>query len=306
MASPQLENGHLRIAYEVWEHLMSSGLLGAEILIVMAVIRQTWGWKKKEAEISLAEFCAMTLQPERTVVRALNSLKAKKLLIHTPGGGRGKWSKWSFNKDWESWEKTLPLMTEKNALENPSAKNSAIQNRVLNGGQTPPSVVINSAMDGGVSDCNLLQELEWWSPKEIYKEKKAIQASSKPAQRDEAYDYFAKLFEEKTCTPYLKSKGDFPQLAALRKSFKIGPHDMPPDWEMACRNYLDSAMGSYSIAWMVTGNRYAVLRKFKLNKFGKPDADHNGNGTGRRDREDNNLQVIRQVQQAQMEAKHGS
>jgi phage replication O-like protein O len=266
MANPQLENGHLKIANEVWEHLMSAGLTGSELSLVMAVIRKTWGWKRMQQPISLSEFCALTNQPERTTAHSLESLISKKLLLQVKGGGRGNPSKWSFNKDWESWE-TLPTIAEK--------INSAKINTVLNGNNSLPTIAEIPAKNGRVYSCNVLETKEQLSPKESIKESKAIQESSTPV-RDEAYDHFAELFERKTGSPYLKCKGDFPQLAALRKSFHIQPRETPPDWDKTCANYFDSPMGSYSLAWMVTGNRYAVLRKSKLNQYGKPDGGQNG------------------------------
>jgi phage replication O-like protein O len=307
MANPQLGNGYLRIAHEVWEHLMHGGFSGSELALVMAVIRQTWGWKKKSAEISLAEFQELTGQPERTAARVLSMLLSKNVLLYTKGGGRGVKSEWRFNKDWEKWN-SLSSARENEKPQTLSVsrenKNSAKINSVLNGSQTLPSVTEFTAKNGRVSGCNLFPGLEHASPIYIFKERKDIQGSSTPARRDEAYDFFAAAFEQKTGTPYLKCKGDFPQLAALRRSFKISPQDTPPDWQTACLNYLESPMGSYSIAWMVTGNRYAVLRKSKVDRYGKPADGQNGNGSKPRETlEDRNMRVIRQVQ---MEADHGS
>jgi hypothetical protein len=79
------------------------------------------------------------------------------------------------------------------------------------------------------------------------------------------------LFFGKTGSPYMSSKGDFVQLATLRKSFKIQGKETPPEWHDACRNYLNSPKESYSIAYMVTGNRYAVFRKSKINQYNKPE-----------------------------------
>jgi hypothetical protein len=88
--------------------------------------------------------------------------------------------------------------------------------------------------------------------------------------QDSAYDLFVSLFSEKNGSPYVPCTGDFPQLMALRKSFSIGSRDTPPGWESACRNYMNSPMSSFSIAFMVTANRYAILRNSRLDRFGKP------------------------------------
>jgi phage replication O-like protein O len=265
LANPQVENGHLKIANEVWEHLIVSGMSGSEFPIVMAVIRQSWGWKKKQTEISLLQFKGFTRLPERTIAHCLKSLVHRKILIHVPGGGRGNSSKWTFNKDWEKWETVQPIAEIKHAT-----INSAKINSVSYCSQTVQPIAENNAVNCTVSIQKLMKIKENRPPKAIIKAIKAIQESSTPAPRDEAYDLFVLIFEQKTGSPYLKCKGDFPQLAALRKAFGIGGKETPPDWQTACRNYLDSPLGSYSISYLVTGNRYAVLRRNKIDRYGKP------------------------------------
>lgn len=169
MANPQLENGHLKIANEIWDHLMSIGLSGTEHDLVMMVIRRTWGWNKKTSEISLAEFLQATHKPERTGASALKTLVAKNVLICTKGGGRGVRSSWQLNKDWESW-KTLPSIAEKKH----ATINSAKINTVLNGSQTLPSIAEFTAENGRVSSCKLLPGLEQLAPKDILKDNKDI------------------------------------------------------------------------------------------------------------------------------------
>lgn len=261
MANPQVENGHLKIANEVWEHLMCSALTGSEYQVVMTVIRKTWGWNQKIAEISLDEFCKSTFQSERSIARALQSLTEKNILTRVKGGGRSRPSKWGFNKNWETW-KTLPKMSEK--------INSDKINTVYNGSKTLTPVTEIITKNVRVSGCKSKKPKKQLSPKDTFKDNIAIQGFSTPAVRDEAYDFFAEKFKEKMGFTYINCKGDFVQLAALRKSLNVESKSKPPGWETACANYLDSPMGSYSIAFMVTGNRYPILVKSQLNQYGKP------------------------------------
>lgn len=66
--------------------------------------------------------------------------------------------------------------------------------------------------------------------------------------------------------------GDFVNLAKLRKALKIGSRDIPPDWNKACRNYLRSPLGKYTLCDLVS--RYAVLKNSALDRFGKPEDAH--------------------------------
>lgn len=283
MASPQVENGYLKIANEVWERLASSGITGSEFPVVMTIIRQSWGWKKKEADISLAQFKEFTSLPERTIAHALKSLMSRNMIHQKHGGGRGKHSKYAFNKDWETWKREgsksniLSKETLQPIAEN---KNSAIENSVSDCRVVLQPIAEFNADFCRVSSQKSLIPEENEAPKAIIKERKASKEPSAPPPRDKAFDFFAEIFEKKTGTPYLKCKGDFVQLSALRKAFGIGARDTPQDWEVACRNYLDSPMGSYSIAHMVTGNRYAVLRKSRIDRFGKPEQHETGGQLG--------------------------
>jgi len=51
-ASPQLENGHTRIANELMEAIIKYPFCATEYKIIWFVIRNTYGWNKKEALIS--------------------------------------------------------------------------------------------------------------------------------------------------------------------------------------------------------------------------------------------------------------
>src|SRR5688572_30304718 len=115
MASPQLEQGHVRIANEVLEHLVQAGLSGTEWALVMVVIRETWGWRRKVAPISQSTF-ARALGREVLAYchrLTLRRLCEKQILISTPGTGKNS-VKWQVNKDWEKWIDPAPTGAGKN------------------------------------------------------------------------------------------------------------------------------------------------------------------------------------------------
>ena len=264
MSSPQVENGHLKIANEVWDKLTMTFLTGSEFQIVLAVIRRTWGWKKKQDEISLSQFREMTGQPERTAANSLSSLLKKNLLKQVRGGGKGKPSTWSFNKDWETW-----ILCQNQQ----SIANSAILNTVSNGSQTLQSLAENTARNGRVSDRNLLPGMEQLSPKAIFKERKENIGAKAPSEgpkapvkkRDEAYEIFCSEFAEHRGIPYRGSKGDFVQLAALKKAFGTM---VPPEWSEAIHNYFSSPQGKYTLADVCC--RFDVFKRGSLDRYGKP------------------------------------
>lgn len=100
MASPQKENGYVAIANEIAEALMRSGLNGTEWEIIMAVLRKTYGFNKKEDWISYTQFEKLTGKTRKTVWRSIESLVAKRILRTKKKPGM---TLYGFNKDYSSW-----------------------------------------------------------------------------------------------------------------------------------------------------------------------------------------------------------
>lgn len=106
MASPQLENGYIRIANEITQQLVKTPLLGAEFQIILFVISKTYGFNKKKDWISLTQFENGTGLSRPTVVKALKNLVIKNLLI------KSEKFEFTFNKDWEKWVVNPPLLVK--------------------------------------------------------------------------------------------------------------------------------------------------------------------------------------------------
>lgn len=88
MSSPQTENGFIRIATggksnDVLMALIGSDLSALEWKIVMFIIRQTWGYGKKEDRISYSQFRKVTGASQNGVWKALNKLVTSRLLVTT-------------------------------------------------------------------------------------------------------------------------------------------------------------------------------------------------------------------------------
>lgn len=76
-----LDNGYTRIADEILEYTMSSGLSETELCIIMAVWRKTYGFNKKVDWISNEQFESMILKHHTHCSTAKNLLINKKVLI---------------------------------------------------------------------------------------------------------------------------------------------------------------------------------------------------------------------------------
>ena len=102
MASPQCEHGFTRLANELFEAGLKA-LEHVEWRLFCGIVRMTYGYNRKEAEISvsqLAELCAMS---ERRVYSTLARLVARRVLYVRKNGPRPMTI--GIEKDYELWVK---------------------------------------------------------------------------------------------------------------------------------------------------------------------------------------------------------
>lgn len=102
MASPQVENGYVKIANELIDALVRYRLPGEQMQCFLFIIRKTYGYCKKEDKISLSQFCEATGINKPCVKRALNNLLSKKIIIIKKDNSF--MHVYEINKDFETWE----------------------------------------------------------------------------------------------------------------------------------------------------------------------------------------------------------
>ena len=105
MASPQLENGHTRIANELMEQLMKLYLAPNQWQVIVCIIRKTYGFHKKIDYITNTQICEGTGLVKSTVSRAVDILKRRGIIIRN-----GKHI--GLQKDWEQWGKLAVRATK--------------------------------------------------------------------------------------------------------------------------------------------------------------------------------------------------
>jgi len=103
MANPQIEDGHTKIANEIMDALCKIRIPGEERQILDVILRKTYGWNKCEDAISLSQFVEMTGIIKTHVIRAINGLLSKKVIIVTEKGNAPA-KVYKINKDYEQWE----------------------------------------------------------------------------------------------------------------------------------------------------------------------------------------------------------
>ena len=103
MASPQCENGYTRIANELLDALIRSRVPGQELRVLLAVIRKTYGFGKKEDRISYGQLAKMTGIARQRVMLLVRNCNHRRLLSVTIQGYR-KAGIIQLNKDFDQWE----------------------------------------------------------------------------------------------------------------------------------------------------------------------------------------------------------
>lgn len=81
MANPQKENGYTGIANELLGAIISAKLNGTEYAVLLHVVRQTYGYLKKEDWISYTQFEKASRRTRPNVWKAIESLVTKKILV---------------------------------------------------------------------------------------------------------------------------------------------------------------------------------------------------------------------------------
>lgn len=103
--SPQKENGYCAIANEILEALINAGLNGTELACVLLVIRKTYGWNKKEDQISLSQFLASVPVSKPSLCKALNILQLVKIIkLVKKGNSKILSNSYTFNKNYLEWQ----------------------------------------------------------------------------------------------------------------------------------------------------------------------------------------------------------
>lgn len=105
MASPQKEKGYTQIANELLEVLARINLKGSQFAMILAIMRKTYGFHKKEDAISIDQFMEMLGLSRRAVIYNLQDLEAKGIIFvrRSRNTEKNNVNVIRFNKDYDTW-----------------------------------------------------------------------------------------------------------------------------------------------------------------------------------------------------------
>jgi len=99
MASPQIENGYLRLAHDLVQAIARAQLKPAESSCLLCIADNTYGWNRKTAPLALSFFCEWTGYSLSVVRRALRGLLDRNIIT----AKRGRPVSYGVQKDYEKW-----------------------------------------------------------------------------------------------------------------------------------------------------------------------------------------------------------
>lgn len=107
MADVQLEKGYFRVANQAADALMRANLTAREFRVALAVLRLTWGWRKKNGLFAMKDLEKLTGIRRQNCYDALRALVAKSmvLVVDPPRGNHP--GTYCFNKDFDAWDLSL-------------------------------------------------------------------------------------------------------------------------------------------------------------------------------------------------------
>ncbi|MHC4538304.1 MAG: replication protein [Planctomycetota bacterium] len=249
MASPQAENGHLRIANEIVKQLAKLNLPAYEWRLLWAVLLKTWAWRKKCDLVPISQIVEMTGLRQPHASRAKASLLKKRILFEQAG-------KLGFQKDYELW-----------AVEGFAYTNSGMSRHTDSGMKTAKSYTNSGTghTDSGMKSIPIQGDS---------KEKKA---TTQKQQRAEV----VKSFRE-----HWNAKGNLPRIRAMTKDRKkkLAARMKEPDFADNWRGIIDRISASAfctgdnergwkaDITWLLTNSEnYVKVLEGKYDNKPKPE-----------------------------------
>jgi len=135
MENPQLENGYTRIANEIMDALMRIRIPGEQTQCLLFILRQTYGYNRKTARISMPEFMEATGLKRQYVYRALKSLNEKRIIRINNDSKKHK--VYGINKDYSKWGEIKKRINNDSKPEINTYNNNVIDIKGINNGSEP-------------------------------------------------------------------------------------------------------------------------------------------------------------------------
>jgi len=82
---PQLEDGHIRIANELYDAILSYPFTGRQLKVVLAIMRKTYGFGKKQDDVSASQIGSICGMSRTHATSTMNQLAEMNVITKQPG-----------------------------------------------------------------------------------------------------------------------------------------------------------------------------------------------------------------------------
>lgn len=106
MANPQLEHGYTRIANEILEVIAKIKMSPTQYRLIYVIWRYTYGFNRREHNMSLSFFEEATECDKRNIQRELKRLEERNIIKQNIGGNKRMVS---FNKNYNEWDSDMAI-----------------------------------------------------------------------------------------------------------------------------------------------------------------------------------------------------
>ena len=108
MSTPQLEDGFVRIANELLEAILGGGFSQRELLVLLTIMRKTYGFQKSEDDMSASQIGDICRLARPHVTTTLNVLAQRNVITKRPGRFGAIVGIQKDRRKWVSSEQTKP------------------------------------------------------------------------------------------------------------------------------------------------------------------------------------------------------
>lgn len=176
MARPQIEDGYLKIANELWDALIRIRIPGEARQVLDVIMRMTYGYNRTWADISLSKFQAMTGLAKPHICHVIKLLITMQIIIINKGNDKPV--RYRIQKDYTRWKPLLKKVNNPKGRPLPK-KATDIINKGNNSLLIKATTIINK---GNATSPKPTPVLNPQDPKDNLKDNKKRQLKDKDAK----------------------------------------------------------------------------------------------------------------------------
>lgn len=205
-AGPQVEDGHIRIANELFDAILKFPFTLKQLNVVLAILRKTYGYSKKVDDVSASQIGGLCGISRNHVTETLNELAAMKVITKERGSYG---SLVGINKRYSEWEQI-----EKPKAKKTSPESGLVPNQDASSPESGLALVQNQ--DGSIVPNQDTQQTTFQQTTSTTNPKKIAQSADCAASAAAAFEQFWQTFgykkgkakaEEAFAREYAKAKG---------------------------------------------------------------------------------------------------